>query len=211
MNRVIFLIDGFNLYHSICDISYRLNIPCLKWLDINAFCSSFLSNVGGGANLEKIYYFSAYAYHLGDADILKRHAKYIECLESTGVEPILGVFKPKKVRCSKCNRIFIKHEEKATDVGIAVKLLEVLSNKDCETVVLITGDTDIIPALETTNRMFPNNQILMAFPFGRKNEEFMGIAPRSFKIHVDSYKNNQFPDPVVLLDGTIIAKPLVWY
>ncbi len=109
-----------------------------------------------------------------------------------------------------CRREFIKHEEKATDVGIAVKLLEVLSNKDCETVVLMTGDTDIIPAIETANRMFPDNETLVAFPFARKNDELKDAAPRSFKIRVNSYTNNQFPDPVVLLDGTTITKPLIW-
>ncbi len=210
MNRVVFLIDGFNLYHSVLDISKVLHMPCLKWLDINAFCSSFLSNIGNGASLEKIYYFSAFAYHLRNADALQRHIDYVECLKSTGIEPILGYFKPKKVKCSKCYKEFIKHEEKATDVGIAVKLLEVLFNKDCETVVLVTGDTDIIPAIETANRMFPNNETVVAFPFARKNDELVDVAPRSFKIHVNSYKNNQFPNPVVLQDGTTIAKPLVW-
>jgi uncharacterized LabA/DUF88 family protein len=91
-----------------------------------------------------------------------------------------------------------------------VKLLEVLSNKDCETVVLVTGDTDIIPAIETANRMFPYSETMVAFPFARKNDELVDVAPRSFKIHVNSYKNNQFPNPVVLQDGTTIAKPLVW-
>ncbi|MGD0855328.1 MAG: NYN domain-containing protein [Dehalococcoidia bacterium] len=210
MNRVVFLIDGFNLYHSIRDISSFLHIPCLKWLNINALCTSLLSTISLDARLEKVYYFSAYAHHLGDADVLKRHVDYIECLKSTGIEPILGNFKPKKVKCSKCNREFIKHEEKATDVGIAVKLLEVLSNKDCETVVLVTGDTDIIPAIETANRMFPYSETMVAFPFARKNDELVDVAPRSFKIHVNSYKNNQFPNPVVLQDGTTIAKPLVW-
>lgn len=88
MNRVVFLIDGFNLYHSIRDISGILHIPCLKWLDINAFCGSFLSNVGRNASLEKIYYFSAFAYHLNDPDALERHMDYIECLKSTGIKTI---------------------------------------------------------------------------------------------------------------------------
>ena len=210
MNRVIFLIDGFNLYHSIRDISNILKVPCLKWLDIRAFCASFLSTIGNGAQLEKIYYFSAYAYHLGDFDSLQRPANYIECLKSTGIEPILGNFKRKKVMCSICKREFIKHEEKATDVGIAVKLLEVLSNEDCDTVVLMTGDTDIIPATETAKRMFPDNETLVAFPFARKNDELKGVAPRSFKIRVNSYVNNQFPDPVDLPDGATITKPLIW-
>jgi hypothetical protein len=125
----------------------------------------------------------------------------------------MGDFKRKKVKCSLCQREFWKHEEKATDVAIGVKMIEVLFNRKCETVVVISGDTDIIPAIKTAHRLFPNNEILVAFPFNRKNDEFAPIAPRSFKIHIDSYKNSQLPPRVMLRTGTIIKtinKPSAW-
>jgi uncharacterized LabA/DUF88 family protein len=211
MNRVIFLIDGFNLYHSIVDIQrYQRNHPILKWLNIHGFCSSFLHIIGANAKLEKIYYFSAYAYHLNDQSIVQRHMDYIECLKSTGIEPILGRFKPKKVTCSRCHRDFMKHEEKETDVAISVKLLEVFFKKECDTVCIVTGDTDIIPAIKTANCLFPDKHVLCAFPLYRKNDELLEIAPDSFKIHINSYKNNQFLDPVVLPIGDKIYKPTSW-
>ncbi|MBM4176198.1 MAG: NYN domain-containing protein [Ignavibacteria bacterium] len=64
MNRVIFLIDGFNLYHSIVEASKDLNGASTKWLNLNSLCNSFLHIVGGKAQLQKIYYFSALATHL---------------------------------------------------------------------------------------------------------------------------------------------------
>jgi len=147
-----------------------------------------------------------------DTSVVERHTDYIECLKSTGIEPVMGDFKSKKVICSHCHKEFRKHEEKVTDVGIGVKLIEVFANKDCETVVLITGDTDVRPAIETAHRMFPYNEVLVAFPFNRKNDELKLVAPRSFKIHVDSYKNNQLPPRVMLVGKTIrtINKPSAW-
>jgi uncharacterized LabA/DUF88 family protein len=210
MNRVIFLIDGFNLYHSTLDIRNRNHGLLVKWLDIHSLCASFLYTIDTKATIEKVYYFSAYAYHMKDTDVTKRHAAYIECLKSTGVEPILGRFKEKTVNCPLCNRDFVKHEEKETDVAIAIKLLEVLVNKQCETVVLMTGDTDIVPAVKTTKLLFPERAIVFAFPFGRQNNELAKIVSHSFKIRVDSYIKNQFPDPVVLPDGKTISKPASW-
>ena len=210
MNRVVFLIDGFNLYHSTLDIKFHHKGLLVKWLNIHGLCDSFLHNVGNRATLEKIYYFSAYAYHLNDPSIIQRHSDYIECLKSTGIEPILGRFKPKPTKCTLCKREFVKHEEKETDVAIASKLMEVLGKKECETVVLVTGDTDIVPAIKTANSLFPGNLVLCAFPFGRKNKELQQIAPRSFKIRLKSYVNNPFPNPVVLANGAEIYKPASW-
>jgi uncharacterized LabA/DUF88 family protein len=206
---VIFLIDGFNLYHSIMDINYHKGIH-LKWLNIYGLCNSFLHLIDTRATLAKIYYFSAYAYHVKSPGVIKRHKDYIKCLESTGVEPVLGRFKPKIVTCSVCRHNFIKHEEKETDVAIATKLFQVLYERECETTVLVTGDTDIVPSIKTAKILFPDNDFLFAFPFGRKNNELVTIAPNSFKIGLNSYINHQFPDPFVLSNGDKISKPPSW-
>jgi uncharacterized LabA/DUF88 family protein len=64
---------------------------------------------------------------------------------------------------------FDRYEEKETDVAIASKLFEVLTNGACDTAVLVTRDTDLVPALGTAQRLFPNACILFAFPYGRAN------------------------------------------
>ena len=209
MNRVIFLIDGFNLYHSIIAIKKVHNVT-VKWLNIHSLCQSCLHIIGSKATIEKIYYFSAYAYHLNDPDIIQRHSDYIECLKSTGIEPILGRFKTRDINCSLCRRWFIKHEEKETDIAIAAKLLEVLAKGKCDTAVLVTGDTDLIPAIKTANLLYPNCNVLCAFPFRRKNEELKAVAPNSFKLHLNRYINNQFLNPVNLPNGQVIYKPASW-
>lgn len=204
-----FLIDGFNLYHSVLDVKHIHGV-LTKWLNIYSLCNSFLYIIGSGATLKKIYYFSAYAHHLNAPDVIQRHTDYIECLKSTGIEPILGRFKPKTIRCPHCRRTFEKNEEKETDIAIATKLFEVLANNECESVVLVTGDTDIVPAIKTVIKQFPCNTVLFAFPFSRKSKELKRLAPRSFNIRVDSYTANQFDDPVMLSNGNTIFKPSTW-
>ena len=209
MNRVVFLVDGFNLYHSTKDIYRYCNRLQAKWLDIRSLCSSLLYQISKDAKIESVYYFTAFAYFLKDPSVIRRHKNYIKCLETTDVKPEIARFKRKEVLCKLCKRQFIKHEEKETDVAICAKLLEVLLKGEGDTVVLMTGDTDLAPAVKTAKAIF-SNKILFAFPYRRANDELIKIAPGSFKIDINSYIKNQLPDPFTLPDGRTINKPDSW-
>jgi len=212
MNRTTFLIDGFNLYHSLIDANQDLRGKTTKWLDIKSLCSNYLAGIGNKSKLERIYYFSALAEHLQSTDPgkVQRHLKYIECLKSTGIMVELGRFKPRSVWCDKCNSQLIRHEEKETDVAISIKLFEVFMNDECETAVIVTGDTDLAPAMRSVKRLFPGKTVCSLFPYKRKNYELSMIVHQSFKIKKERYIQNQFPDPVILKDGRRISKPASW-
>jgi uncharacterized LabA/DUF88 family protein len=217
MNRIIFLVDGFNVYHSVVEASYYLGGASTKWLDIYSLCSSYLPLIAKDAKIERVYYFSALATHLQRSDPGKvaRHQAYIECLRSKGIEEIMGRFKPREAFCHNCKHRFIRHEEKETDVAIATKLLEIFHNNECDSVVLMTGDTDLSPAIETAIKLFPNKNILCIFPFNRFNNELKSLLQSHFKkccyiIKAKTYVKHQFPDPVTLPDGKRIAKPSTW-
>lgn len=207
--RTVFLIDGFNLYHSIVDIAKYHDGLNVRWLNIFSMCKSYLHLIGKEATIESIYYFSALAYHLNDPDIITRHETYIKCLRETGIIDKLGRFKPKIIRCSHGGKI-TRYEEKETDVAIASKMFEVFSKDECDCAVLITGDTDLAPAVKTAKHLFPNKYIIFAFPYRRKNDELADMAPGSFKIHRNSYVKHQFADPFPLSDRTVISKPSSW-
>jgi len=96
MARVIGYADGFNLYHSTVDPA-RLHNLRAKWLNIRSLCSSLLYVIGEDARSAEIDYFSAFAHHLNDPDVVTRHCLYVDCLESTGVVPSMARFKPEDV------------------------------------------------------------------------------------------------------------------
>jgi len=209
--RTIFLIDGFNVYHSILDIEVYTGLK-VKWLNYYSLCKSYLNLIDRDATLETIYYFSAFAYHLKDPGVVLRHETYIKCLKDIGVEVQIGRFKPRDIKCSLCQGMFTRHEEKETDVAIAAKMLEVLTKDECDCVVLVTGDTDLAPAVKTAKRLYAEKgkRIVFAFPYRRKNEELAKITQGSFKISRSNYSRYQLPDPFPLSDGTKIAKPPSW-
>ena len=217
MKTVSFIVDGFNLYHSAKKAAWVLRIPT-KWLDIKALCSSFIQIISEvvdeKAALKNIYYFSALANHLEDSHpgITNRHKAFLRCLADTGVIVELSRFKKKTIKCPhpQCGRTFVKHEEKETDVSIALKLIEIFLANKCDVAVLVTGDTDLAPAVRTAHRLFPSKTILFAFPPYRKNSELAQLAPGSFGFKTKQYVKHQFPDPYTTKDGRTINKPSAW-
>lgn len=213
MVRITFIIDGFNLYHSVREAARDLgNASTTKWLDIKRLCSSYVYLFGTSAVLHEIYYFSALAKHLeaNNPDVTRRHSDFIKCLEATGVITELNRFKKKSLTCPSCKHRFDRYEEKETDVAVAIKLLELFFTDSCDTAVLVTGDTDLAPAVRTANKLFTNKKVVFAFPYKRKNQELAKLAPNSFEINKKQYVKHQFPDPYVLSDGSIIHKPSTW-
>lgn len=202
MNKVTFLIDGFNVYHSILQLRDDTG-HSTKWLNLFSLCSSYIPTLFGKEHkLESVYYFTALAEHFRnkEPEKIERHKIYIKCLESTGIKVIYGRFK----------RRGNKYEEKQTDVAIAVKLLEILCTNKCDTVVIVSGDTDLIPALKACRRLFPEKKAIFGFPYRRSNNELSTLVPESFKIKQKQYKRHQLPNPVILSNGVKIHKPLKW-
>ena len=215
MKKASFLIDGFNLYHSVRIAEIELK-SSTKWLDVKKLCTSYLQVISGfvgdKVTLQNIYYFSALATHLeiSNPDVTERHKKFIRCLKNTGILVELSQFKEKHIRCPKCHRKFIKHEEKETDVAIAIKLLEIFLINECDVAVIFSGDTDLAPAVKTAISLYPSKKVIFAFPYQRKNKELANLAHHSFKIKKKQYVKYQFPDPYTLSDGKIINKPISW-
>lgn len=221
MNRTVFIIDGFNLYHSTRDASNDLGGQSTKWLDVRALCESYLYTISKTARLEDVFYFSALATHLEAADPgkVQRHKTFIRCLKDTGVKVEMARFKRTPdyrcfhcghTRCGHCGNRLKQWEEKETDVAIAAKLLELVFTNACDTVVLVTGDTDFTPAVRTAQSASPKKDVRFAFPYNRPNNDLRKLAPKSFRIGKERYVKCQFPDPYVTSSGKEIAKPSSW-
>ena len=216
MNRTIFLVDGFNLYHSIKQASKDNQNAHTKWLDLKALCSSYLyvvgQETGQRAAFAGIHFFSAMVDHLvtpNNPSIVNRQKLYLRCLEESGIAIELGRFKKKYITCHVCHAVNQHHEEKETDVAIGARLLELFINNKCDSVVIITGDTDIAAAVKIAKSIYPDKQILFGFPYARKNAELARLAP-SFTITDQAYMKHQLSNPVTLKNGRKIHKPAKW-
>ncbi|MBK6798281.1 MAG: NYN domain-containing protein [Acidobacteria bacterium] len=213
MNRTVFLIDGFNLYHSVKKASLDLGLEGTgtRWLDIDGLCRSYLHMIGNDAQVAGIYYFQPWQNTLNRSNQMSLHdTAYIECLKATNISVELSRFKKKPIFCPQCSQQIKRHEEKETDVALAAKLLEVFILDSCDTAVLVTGDTDIIPAVKTANRLFPDKIIAFLFLYKRHNRELAKLTTAHFEIRKEAYRRHQFNDPFITHKGKIIAKPSKW-
>jgi len=209
-DRTSFLIDGFNLYHSIVKAGEALGKP-LKWLNVRALCESFLPSLGPDSVAREFHYFSAYAHHKKrwDRDVVVRHKRLVACLRDTGVQVHMARFKQKNQWCAGCQQWYLHHEEKETDVAMAVKLIDVFLADSCDTAVLVTGDTDFAPAVRYVTQHYPTKRVCFLFPYARKNNE-LGKLGLACKISKEHYEQFQFPDVVTLANGTQQVKPATW-
>jgi len=214
MNRIAFIVDGFNLYHSVRSASRDLGLSGVgtRWLNIRSLCDSYLYLIGKDAKTVGVYYFSALATHLQAVSpgVVMRHKSYIACLEDLGISVELARFKEKTIWCNSCKGEIRRHEEKETDVAIGVKLLELLLTDACDTCLIVSGDTDIVPAVKTAQRMCPDKQVGFLLPYKRHNSELAALTSLHFKIKKETYTKHQLSDPFLLRNGSIIAKPSSW-
>ena len=150
MKRVCAHIHGFHLYHAIDNLRDNR----LKWLNLRLLIENFTKP--DVHSIEKIYYFSAYATWKEQA--YHRHLAYTKALKHTGIETVMGQFKEKDRACKKCGAKWKGHEEKETDVKIALQLLDDAYQDKYDTAIIVSQDSDLFPAIRLVKDRFPDNR-----------------------------------------------------
>jgi len=112
-------------------------------------------------------------------------------LRATGVDVRLGRFKAKSLTCPLCGRSFVRFEEKETDVALGVQLLERALRDSCDAVVLVSGDSDLVPALVAARRLAASTTLVIGLPFGRTNAALERAADMAFTIKPSAYAKHQ--------------------
>ncbi len=201
MKRVVCFVDGFNLYHSIDD----LNKPSYKWLNLRQLAEQYLSH---NETLEGIYYFTAYA--TWNPEKQNRHKRYVKALKDEGVNVVMGKFKNKYVFCKKCQKRSKTHEEKRTDVNIALSLYSKAVKDEYDTGLIISGDGDLYPAVEIVKSNYPNKRVGIVFPINRHNSDLNQLADFDYTMREQDLLDARFPDTIHLSSGAKITCPPEW-
>lgn len=201
--NTVFLIDGFNFYYSIKNLK-----PRIRWFDYKKFCLQYLNNFNKNISIYDIFYFTAVASWLPDVE--KRHNIFIEAQKNNDIKVILGQFKVKKRCCSHCDNCFDDHEEKMTDVNIALYAYRLASIQEVEQIVIISGDSDLIPVVNLIKKDFPNKIIGFLFPPERASKEIKKIADFAYNIKAKCLTKYQLPDIIKSNNGTILHRPKKW-
>jgi len=198
-SRVICFIDGFNLYHSIDAVGQ----PHLKWVNLWALSETMLRP---GEELVAVKYFSAFAKWLPNP--YRRHRSYVAAPESEGVTPIMSHFKDKYRKCKKCGNEWKAHEEKETDVRIALDIMEDGFDDLYDRAIIVSGDSDLVPVVLKARSRFVDKTYYVAAPPGQfsRSRDIRGSCHGSFEIRPSRLKKCLFDAEVKNSDGEIIAE-----
>lgn len=163
MAKIYVLVDGFNLYHA---LDTNPTYHRYKWLSLTKLSKCFVLR---GDSLAGVEYFTTLA--TWDQAKVARHRLFIKANEVEGVKITYGVFKRKQRKCPECSKIVTKFEEKQTDVNIALRLFELAVQDKYEKAIIVSRDTDLIPAVKAVQKPFPAKKIGVMIPIGRASED----------------------------------------
>lgn len=173
-------IDGYNFYYGL------LNNTNYKWLDLRKLIEHILYVQNPSFELAKVTYFtSPIKPDLARRGVASDEAQktYIRALKNSDIEVLMGRHKLEKARAPvyregiKADRsdscdIWLL-EEKETDVNLALQmyrtaLIENQKESDDDSkirqILLVSGDTDMTPALKLIRQDCPSMQIGLIFP-----------------------------------------------
>lgn len=199
MYRYSFYVDGFNMYYAL-----NRKYPHLKWLNYYRLAESVLLSHD---ILEQVNYFSAYITWKPDNH--KRHQNYVTALRWAGVDFVPGRFKDKEIRCHCCRKTFKTHEEKQTDVNIALRLLSDAFEDKYDRAVIVSADSDLMPAILAVRRLFPNKEVGVMFPIDSNCFDLRQEADFKFKMSKKRLQDSQFQDEIQI-GNSMIKRPESW-
>jgi uncharacterized LabA/DUF88 family protein len=201
MSRYCFYVDGFNVYYALQQVS---EYHKYKWLNYRKLAEGV---VGERDQIVGVFYFTAHVRWRADA--VQRHKTYIRALRYAGVDTILGRFMDKEVRCHLCQGWYMTHEEKRTDVNIALKILGDAIDDLYDKALILSADSDLMPAIQAVHKYAPGKTVGVMLPIGRANNDLVREADFRIKMPQKLLQESQFPDNI-RIGSMIVERPLSW-
>ncbi len=205
--RAIVYIDGFNLYNG------SIKGTPHKWLNLQKYFDLLRQD----DEVVRIHYFTA-VMHGNPGTRQQVYLNALDTLERVNV--IIGRYKRKRVECrvQPCafggDRRFQTWEEKRTDVSIAIQMLDDAYQNECDVLVVVSGDSDLVPAIHAVKRRFPEKIVVVYVPARDRDRgaatEMRGASDRNATLPMALLRKCHFPSEI--RDGVsgAIRKPDSW-
>jgi hypothetical protein len=211
--RCIIYIDAFNWYFGIF-----LHRPAWKWLNLQSYFESLRPD----EEVVAVRFFTAVVepqHHVSPKrDRQKRYLKAIGTLPK--VQVILGKYQERTVTCraAACPRRleYRVAKEKKTDVNIAVHLIDDAMHHRADSMIIVSGDSDLEPAVEWVRRNQPAIRISVYIPAleedrqQRRNDNYQRMQVNCRPLPLGDIARHLLPPSVTLADGTSVARPTDW-
>jgi hypothetical protein len=208
-NAIVY-VDGFNWYHAI--FKHR---PEWKWLNVQKFFEALRPH----ENIQAIKFFTAIVDEENlNSTARERHVTYISALRTLPkVTIILGKFQNRTVTCrANCKQQYTVPEEKKTDVNIAVAIMSDAFKNNCDTIILVSGDSDAQPPIQWVKRNCVSKKITVYIPLlppdrdKRRLDFYNQLGVECKFLPTDGLSAHQFPPIVHLGNSKVACRPSSW-
>lgn len=205
--RSIVYVDGFNFYYGM------VRNTDWKWLDLQRYFELIRQD----DQIEQIRYFTSEA---GGA-AYDRQSVYLRALASLPKVTVhLGRFKRKTFTCGVTDCVFAGsrqyqgREEKETDVALGVTLVDDAYQDRADRFVIVSGDSDLVPAIRLVQERFSEKRVVVYVPAVRGSvraaaTEMRRIADRHRTLPPEPLRRAQLP-PTINTGTGVIRKPASW-
>lgn len=217
--RTIVYVDGFNLYFRL--LAQR---PAAKWLNVKTLAEKVLkpANIIVG-----VRYYTARVSGRIDAQAPSRQQIYLDALGTVPEisihmgsfllsEKFAGLVKPPEFRPRTSMTPpwpdvvkVIKVEEKGSDVNLASHLLLDAFQGNFDVAAVLSNDSDLVEPIRIVTKVLGKPVGLLS-PVSNPTSELRNVASFIKRISVSDLASCQFPDPVVLADGSTLNRPATW-
>lgn len=209
--RVAFYVDGYNLYHSINNIvKNNPGLNYLKWLDLRKLFSNFL--VSGQEELVDIFFYTAEPTHT-KPDVQNRYRALLDAYQRfLNIRAVYGKFKAKPASCKQCRATWWRHEEKESDVNLALGIVQAAYERQYDKVYIVTQDSDMAPAVALAERVCPGLVHLLTPPAIRHSHEISRIlGGRTSQIQLVHLQHSLMPACFLDKTGAVAVRRPVEY
>lgn len=196
-------VDGFNWQNSL----FRSGpFADLYWLDIQ----KFFVKLRNEEEVLKIFYATPPVVGPG-ADSYDAYIRVLMKLKKMKVE--MGYITNKSYEIN--GKKLTVPMEKATDVMIAVEMMQDAFSNSCDLMVLVSSDSDfapILPGIKKANKDIHTFVYTLDFRENSRSGDILkGLADKSKLLPTDLFRHCQLPDPARAIEDEIISKPPPWW
>jgi hypothetical protein len=211
--RCTIYVDGFNWYFGIFE-----HRPAWKWLNVQSFFEALRLD----EDVVAVKFFTALVDPLKHVSTRRdRQKRYMRALGTLPkVKIILGKYQERTVTCRAhdCMRRleYQVPEEKKTDVNMAVNLLEDAFRGLTDSMVIVSGDSDLEPAVEWVRRNYPQIKITVYIPVledereERRNHNYHRMGVTCKPLPLADIPRHLLPATVRVNENETITRPDEW-
>lgn len=208
--RCTIYIDAFNWYYGIF-----IHRPEWKWLNIQSLFEALRPD----DDVIWIGFFTAIVHpHRRQSEKRDRQKRYLSALKGQPkVEIILGKYQERTVTCQAGDCVrrleYQVGEEKKTDVNIAVRLMDDALCQRTDSMVIVSGDSDLEPAVEWVRKNHPGIKVSVYVPTlpesanQRRNDSYQRLQVACRLLPLADLPRHVLPQIVTLPDGSTIERP----